>query len=272
MIRRHRTGREWRNGRRAGFRIRWATVRVQVPPLAPGCRRTSSNGKGEPQSDENQRGRRFRRRTEDHGRDPGGRGGPPDRAGVHGASPDGSGAGVPQGEGSDGDGEADVPRFGRGRGVGALGEGVAHRGGEGKGPQGPLPAGRRGGEGRPREGFRLLRHRRGRPRGRAGRLQGDPRGEGKVSVTDDDVSAAVERLRESFAQFHAVEGRGAAESDLVEFGFTAVAGGETVDRSDSTGVVLSGGIPYGEEFERRMLGVEPGMTRAFDVAYPADFR
>jgi trigger factor len=94
----------------------------------------------------------------------------------------------------------------------------------------------------------------------------------KVSVTDEDVSAAVERLRESFAQFHPVEGRGAAESDLVEFGFTAVVGGETVDRSDSTAVVLSGGMPYGEEFEREMLGVEPGATRAFEVAYPADFR
>ena len=94
----------------------------------------------------------------------------------------------------------------------------------------------------------------------------------KVSVTDEDVSAAVERLRESFAQFHPVEGRGAAESDLVEFGFTAVAGGETVDRSDSTAVVLSGGMPYGEEFERGMLGVEPGATRSFEVAYPADFR
>ena len=94
----------------------------------------------------------------------------------------------------------------------------------------------------------------------------------KVSVTDDDVSAAFERLRESFAQFHVVEGHGAAASDLVEFGFTAVAGGETVDRSDSTGVVLAGGMPYGEEFERRMLGVEPGTARSFEVAYPADFR
>jgi trigger factor len=94
----------------------------------------------------------------------------------------------------------------------------------------------------------------------------------KVSVTDKDVSAAVERLRESFAQFHPVEGRGVAESDLVEFGFTAVVGGETVDRSDATTLVLSGGMPYGEEFERRMLGVESGTTRAFEVAYPADFR
>lgn len=94
----------------------------------------------------------------------------------------------------------------------------------------------------------------------------------KVNVTDEDVAAAVERLRESFAQFHPVEGRGAAASDLVEFGFTAVSGGETVDRSDSTAVVLSGGVPYGEEFERQLLGVEPGTTRAFEVAYPAEFR
>ena len=94
----------------------------------------------------------------------------------------------------------------------------------------------------------------------------------KASVTDGDVSAAVERLRESFAQFHPVEGRGAAESDLVEFAFTAVAGGETVDRSDGAAVVLSGGVPYGEEFEKRMLGIEPGMTRSFEVAFPADFQ
>ena len=94
----------------------------------------------------------------------------------------------------------------------------------------------------------------------------------KVSVTDEDVSAAVERLRDSFAQFHPVEGRGAAESDLVEFGFTAVAGGETVERSDATAVVLSGGMPYGEEFERRMLGAEPGTARAFEIAYPAEYR
>jgi trigger factor len=94
----------------------------------------------------------------------------------------------------------------------------------------------------------------------------------KVNVTDEDVAAAVERLRESFAQFHPVEGRGAAESDLVEFGFTAAAGGEAVDRSDSTAVVLSGGMPYGEEFERRMLGVEPGAARTFEIDYPADFR
>jgi trigger factor len=92
-----------------------------------------------------------------------------------------------------------------------------------------------------------------------------------VSVTDGDVAAAIERLRESFARYHPVEGRGAAESDLVEFAFTASAGGETVDRSDSVAVLLSGGVPFGPDFQARMLGVAPGDARAFEVSYAADY-
>ena len=92
----------------------------------------------------------------------------------------------------------------------------------------------------------------------------------KVAVTDGDVEAAIGRLRESYAQYHPVEGRGAAESDLVEFAFTATAGGETVDRNDSVAVLLSGGVPFGADFESRMIGVAPGDARAFEVSYPAD--
>lgn len=102
--------------------------------------------------------------------------------------------------------------------------------------------------------------------------KGIPVAREKVTVTDGDVSSAMERLRESFARFEPVEGRGAAESDLVEFGFTASAGGEKLDGNESTGVVLSGDGPFGEEFGRRMLGVEPGATRSFKISYPADFR
>ncbi|MGB3400013.1 MAG: trigger factor family protein, partial [Candidatus Deferrimicrobiaceae bacterium] len=47
----------------------------------------------------------------------------------------------------------------------------------------------------------------------------------KREVKDEDVDAGVDRLRESFAQYHAVEGRGAGGSDLVEFGFTATSEG-----------------------------------------------
>jgi trigger factor len=92
-----------------------------------------------------------------------------------------------------------------------------------------------------------------------------------AAVTDEEVAGAIERLRESFAQYHPVEGRGAGASDLVEFAFTATAGGEAVDRNDSVAVLLSGGVPFGTDFEERMKGVVPGEARAFEVAYPGDF-
>jgi trigger factor len=93
----------------------------------------------------------------------------------------------------------------------------------------------------------------------------------KAAVTDEEVAAAVERLRESFAQYHPVEGRGAGASDLVEFAFTATAGGEAVDRNDSVAVLLSGGVPFGTGFEEKMMGVATGDARTFEVEYPADF-
>ncbi|MBI5906079.1 MAG: trigger factor [Deltaproteobacteria bacterium] len=92
----------------------------------------------------------------------------------------------------------------------------------------------------------------------------------KVEISEGDVDAAVERLRESLAQFHAIEGRGAAEGDLAEFSFTATSGGVRVDGNESASVVLSGGVPFGADFERAMLGVVPGDSRSFEVAYPAE--
>ena len=92
-----------------------------------------------------------------------------------------------------------------------------------------------------------------------------------AAVTDEEVAEAIERLRESFAQYHPVEGRGAGASDLAEFAFTATVGGETVDRNDSVAVLLSGGVPFGNDFEEKMKGVVPGDARTFEVAYPEDF-
>ncbi|RJP22495.1 MAG: trigger factor [Deltaproteobacteria bacterium] len=104
----------------------------------------------------------------------------------------------------------------------------------------------------------------------AASYKGIPVAREKVSVSDGDVDAAVERLRESLAQFHAVEGRGAAGGDLAEFSFTATSGGVRVDGNESASVVLSGGVPFGADFERSMLGVVPGDSRTFEVFYPAE--
>jgi trigger factor len=108
------------------------------------------------------------------------------------------------------------------------------------------------------------------PEVEAASYKGIPVAREKVNVTDQDLDAAVERLRESFAQFHAVEGRGAAGGDLAEFSFTATADGVRVDGNESASVVLSGGVPFGTEFEERMLGVVPGEARSFEVSFPAD--
>ncbi|UCD46475.1 MAG: trigger factor [Deltaproteobacteria bacterium] len=93
----------------------------------------------------------------------------------------------------------------------------------------------------------------------------------KGEVTGEEVDAALGRLRESFAQYHAVEGRGAAGSDLVEFGFAATSEGQTVEKSDAASVVLEGGVPFGKEFESHLAGVRGGDEKRFEVQFETDF-
>ena len=101
--------------------------------------------------------------------------------------------------------------------------------------------------------------------------RGIPIAKEEAVVRDEDVDTAIDRLRESFAQFHAVEGRGAGGSDLVEFGFTATSEGKTVEKSDSSSIVIEGGVPFGKEFESHLSGVRPGEEKTFEVRFEPDF-
>ena len=91
----------------------------------------------------------------------------------------------------------------------------------------------------------------------------------KVNVTDEEVAAAIERLRTPFARFLPDEGRKAQTGDLAEFAFTATSGGETVDRNDDVSIVLVNGIPFGMEFQEKMMGVGAWDTRSFEISFPA---
>ena len=93
----------------------------------------------------------------------------------------------------------------------------------------------------------------------------------KVDVGDDQVDAAIGNLRESFASFHAVEGRGAAEGDLLEAAISSTAGGEPIETGQSATLILGGGAPYGKEFEAALSGAAQGVQKSFEVQYPADF-
>lgn len=92
-----------------------------------------------------------------------------------------------------------------------------------------------------------------------------------VRVGDEEVEAAVARLRESMGGYHPVEGQGAGEGHLVEATVDATAAGEALESGKTVSVVLGGGFPYGKEFEDRLAGSSPGDAREFEVAFPADF-
>lgn len=93
----------------------------------------------------------------------------------------------------------------------------------------------------------------------------------KGEVKEEDVASALDRLRESFARYQAVEGRGAGGSDLVEFGFTATSEGKTVETGESASVVLGGGVPFGKEVESHLAGARAGDEKRFEVQFETDF-
>lgn len=93
-----------------------------------------------------------------------------------------------------------------------------------------------------------------------------------AEVTDADVDAQLQRIREAYGRFEAVDARGAAAGDLVELSYKASADGAEIESRDSMGVLLTDGVPFGKEFEEKLLGVKAAESRAFEVAFPADAR
>ncbi|MBE0569153.1 MAG: trigger factor [Deltaproteobacteria bacterium] len=91
----------------------------------------------------------------------------------------------------------------------------------------------------------------------------------KSNVTDDEVVTAIERLRTPYARFQPEEGRKAERGDLAEFAFKATSAGEPVDENENVTIVLSNAIPFGQEFEDKMIGVGTGDERSFEIAFPA---
>jgi trigger factor len=94
----------------------------------------------------------------------------------------------------------------------------------------------------------------------------------KVSVTDADVDESINRIREAYGRYEPVESRGAANGDLVEIGYVASAGGEELESKDALGVLLNEGVPFGKDFEAKLVGVKAGDAPSFEIAFPEDSR
>ncbi len=94
----------------------------------------------------------------------------------------------------------------------------------------------------------------------------------KVSVGDAEVDVSINRIREAYSHFEPVETRASATGDLVEIGYEAKADGETVEAKESLAVMLSEGVPFGKDFEAKLVGVKAGDAPAFEIAFPEDSR
>lgn len=89
------------------------------------------------------------------------------------------------------------------------------------------------------------------------------------SVSDADVEKALDEIRESFAEYRAVE-RPAASGDLVDAVYSAKSGDESIAADVNHSFSLGSGYPLGKEFDAKIEGVKAGEERSFDVAYPDD--
>ncbi len=90
------------------------------------------------------------------------------------------------------------------------------------------------------------------------------------AVTDDDVGAALERLRHAFAQLHPITDRTVvAAGDVVTLDYEARIDGRVMSRGDGREVEI-GANRFPPGFDAHLTGAAVGTTREFGVAYPAD--
>jgi len=93
-----------------------------------------------------------------------------------------------------------------------------------------------------------------------------------TSVSDDEVAAEMEKLRERRAVFTSMEDRVLADGDFGDVSFTGTPkqeGGKPIRMDDV--LVHIGGPDTVKEFSENLRGARAGEERTFDVAYPQDY-
>lgn len=95
-----------------------------------------------------------------------------------------------------------------------------------------------------------------------------------AEVTDEEVDAEVEKLREAAAENELVEdGEGAVEGDSVTIDFVGTMNGEEFDGGSGKDVSLKlGSGQFIPGFEEQIVGIKPEEEREITVTFPEDYQ
>lgn len=93
----------------------------------------------------------------------------------------------------------------------------------------------------------------------------------RAEVTEADVDAMIEKLRQQRATWEKVE-RPAQEGDRVTVDFRGTLDGEPFEGGEGSDVTLEiGSGRMIEDFEQGLVGMSPGETKTIEVSFPEDY-
>jgi len=96
--------------------------------------------------------------------------------------------------------------------------------------------------------------------------------EKNIEVTDEEVTQAIDRIREMYAQLEVVEGRPVETGDVTIVDFEGFLDGKSIESAKATDYLLTVGskslIPG---FEEQIVGMTRNETRDIKVTFPADY-
>jgi len=93
----------------------------------------------------------------------------------------------------------------------------------------------------------------------------------EVSVSDEEVSGEIERMRKEIAPLRNVEDRGAQVGDIAIVDFDGFHEGEQLEQVHGKGVNVDIGTGrHGQEFENRLVGMKKGEESSVEVDFTVD--
>ncbi len=96
--------------------------------------------------------------------------------------------------------------------------------------------------------------------------------EENITVSDDEVSQTVDRLREMYAQLEVVEGRSLEKNDTAIIDFEGFREGNPIAGAKASDYMLQlGSSSLIPGFEDQLVGMKRGENREIKVSFPADY-